>query len=77
MWGELPLVWCTSQVEFSSYFYGDEVGGVVRGVILSYYVCRSLDSFVHDWTLFVGSCVQTALVSWKTLSTRYLENCFS
>ena len=25
----------------------------VRGVILKYYVCTSLGSFVHDWTLFV------------------------
>ena len=35
----------------------------VRGVILTYDVCTSLDSFVHDWNLLVSSCVQRALVS--------------
>ena len=38
-------------------------GGGVRGIILNYYVWTSLDSFVHDWTLSVGLCVQKALVS--------------
>ena len=53
-------MWSASRVEFSSYFDDDEGG---KRVILNYYVCTSLDSFVHYWTLFVGSCVQRALVS--------------
>ena len=51
---------CPSQVEFSSYFHGDEGGKRGHFKLLC---CTSLDSFVHDWTLFVGLCVKRALVS--------------
>ena len=45
MWDDMSLVWCISQVEFSSYFCGDVGGGGVRRVSLSYFVCKSLVSF--------------------------------
>ena len=47
----------------SNFLFTSMVMRGVRGVILNYYLCTSLVSFVQDRTLFVGSCVQRALVS--------------
>ena len=47
----------------------------VRGVILNHYICTSLHSCANDWTLFVASCVQRALVGCDHAAMRSVRLC--